>query len=486
MKLTGLGDDLLPASHHLDIERRRILRRERNQRRRVAVPVAEVAVDDRPGVVGDRAVVAAAIPPLLERLRKLVDVVDLIDRDALVGQMEHLIVEVGVEIPLPTENLLHPVIPPPGPMVRAEHHDGLLAEAVEGNVDVLRPIEGVAHKRAAERVEVVERGTDVLGDPQSLHVGDVGVHLRRGLGVGRVLENHPHAVHLDLLDVLLHDVGRGDQARRAAGDGVAEALGDVAIRAHREEHAILIEHSPIHGVAGEDVLRDRVGHEIAGSEDLHFAGTNVGLVHHAPDAPPVVAVGVRIDDRRDRQSLAFMLLEHLPGGPHRIRGDKAVEHDPSRLAADERGLGEVDPADLVDPGNDLVKTVVVVELADAVHRRMDRVELVPLVEKLEPRHVPGHAAGVVLDLHPGHAGDQAASLLVEVAGVAEGERLLRLPQHLLRELRRSLPLGVEMSGCRGGGGRGDSVRLPGHVGCHRERRKALHELTTGGHGRSRS
>lgn len=27
----------------------------------------------------------------------------------------------------------------------------------------------------------------------------------------------------------------------------------------------------------------------------------------------------------------------------------------------------------------------------------------------------------------------------------------------------------------------DSVRLTGHVGCHRERRNALHELTTGGH-----
>lgn len=83
---------------------------------------AEVAVDDRPGVVRDRSVVAAANPPLLEALGKLVDVVDLTDRDALVGQMEHLVVEVGVEIPLSSETLLNPVIPPTGPMVRVEHH----------------------------------------------------------------------------------------------------------------------------------------------------------------------------------------------------------------------------------------------------------------------------------------------------------------------------------------------------------------------------
>ena len=157
--------------------------------------------------------VAPAFPLLLQALGQLVDVVDLVDRHALVGQVEDLVVEVGVEVALGAEDLLHAVVAPARPVVGAEHDLGLLAEAVEGLVDVLRPVQGVAHQGAAEGVDVVQGGVDVLGHPEGLHLGDVGVHLRRGFGVRRVLEDHPHAVDLDLLDVLLDDVRRRDQAR---------------------------------------------------------------------------------------------------------------------------------------------------------------------------------------------------------------------------------------------------------------------------------
>ena len=64
-QLLALGDDVRRASHHLDIQRRRILRRQRHEIDRVAIVVAEEAVDDSARVVLRVAVVAAGGPLLL-------------------------------------------------------------------------------------------------------------------------------------------------------------------------------------------------------------------------------------------------------------------------------------------------------------------------------------------------------------------------------------------------------------------------------------
>jgi hypothetical protein len=45
--------------------------------------------------------------------------------------------------------------------------------------------------------------------------GDVGVHRPRRLGVGRVLEDHAHAVDLEFLDRLLDVVGGRNEPDRA-------------------------------------------------------------------------------------------------------------------------------------------------------------------------------------------------------------------------------------------------------------------------------
>ena len=178
-----------------------------------------------------------------------------------------------------------------------------------------------------------------------------------------------------------------------------------------------------------------------------------------------------------------MLPKQVPGGPHGIGGDEAIEHDPAGLAAHKRRLSKVEAANLIDARNDLIKTVIVVELADAMHRRMYRVEFVFLVEELKLRHVPGNAAGFVADLHLGHPGDEAPPQFVEITGVVKGEGSLRLPQHLLGELRGSLSLGVEVPGRRRHrtlGGR-SGIALKGHVRRHGKGGKTLHELTSGGH-----
>ena len=191
------------AAHHLDVERRGVPRRQRDQRRRIAVPVAEVAVDARRGCCAPPSRDSCAPPTGCCRLwRQLIDVVDLVDRHALVGEVQHLVVEVGVGVALRAHDFLDARVAPARPAVRGEHHFGLAAEPVQRRVDLLRPLQRIAHQRAAQRVDVVDRAGDVLGRPERLELRELGVHLRRRFGAGRVLEHHLHAVDGQFLEVL--------------------------------------------------------------------------------------------------------------------------------------------------------------------------------------------------------------------------------------------------------------------------------------------
>jgi len=59
----------------------------------------------------------------------------------------------------------------------------------------------------------------------------------------------------------------------------------------------------------------------------------------------VVDVVVRIDHGSDRQVAPYMLTEELEAGARRLDRDQHVEHDPASLAAHERHLRQVEPAD---------------------------------------------------------------------------------------------------------------------------------------------
>ncbi|MCU0875828.1 MAG: hypothetical protein MUE50_26135, partial [Pirellulaceae bacterium] len=72
--------------------------------------------------------------------------------------MQHLVVEVGIQIALATEDFLNPVVAPPRPVVGPKQDLGFLAIQIERRVDVLRPVQGIAHQRAAKGVDIVERG----------------------------------------------------------------------------------------------------------------------------------------------------------------------------------------------------------------------------------------------------------------------------------------------------------------------------------------
>ena len=266
-----------------------------------------------------RTVIATAVPLVLQTLRNLVDIVDLVDRHALIREVQHLVVHVGVEIALAAEHFLNPVVAPTRPVMRGEHHLGLQAEAVERLADVLRPVQRIADRGAPQRVNVVQRRDDVLRHPQRLHIGNVGVHLPGRFGVRRVLKDHPDAVDLELLDVLFDIPVWRNQPDGAGRHGLAEALADITVWTGGQQQAVLVEQAPVHGVAGIDVLGDRVLHEVGGAMSGIFPDSHILFVDDPAHAAPVVAVGVRVDHGRDGKALADVLLEQLPRRARRFR-----------------------------------------------------------------------------------------------------------------------------------------------------------------------
>ena len=100
-----------------------------------------------------------------------------------------------------------------------------------GLVDVLRPVERVASLGAADRHQVVQVVRAVLGHAQpSRLIREEEVHLRRRLGLGRQLEDDPHAVDHQLLAGLDDLLGRRDQPRRRDRNRLAESAVDVRPR----------------------------------------------------------------------------------------------------------------------------------------------------------------------------------------------------------------------------------------------------------------
>ena len=77
-----------------------------------------------------RAVIAAAVPFVLKALRDLINIMDLVDRHALVGEMQYLVVHIRVEVTLRPQHLLDAGVAPARPVMRRKHHLGLQAEAI--------------------------------------------------------------------------------------------------------------------------------------------------------------------------------------------------------------------------------------------------------------------------------------------------------------------------------------------------------------------
>jgi hypothetical protein len=81
--------------------------------------------------------------------------------------------------------------------------------------------------------------------------------------------------------------------------------------------------------------------------------THVGLVDHAAHAAEVVGMAVRVDHRDHRLAALQCLHCELQPRARHILGKQRVDDDPAARAFDERHVGHVVAADLVDAVDDL-------------------------------------------------------------------------------------------------------------------------------------
>ncbi len=94
------------------------------------------------------------------------------------------------------------------------------------------------------------------------------------------------------------------------------------------------------------------------------------VVEHAAGAAPMVGVGVGEDHGGDRP-LAAVLEVQLHRGARALDRGQGVDHDDALVALDQRHVGDVEAAHLVDTGHHFEQAVVHVEARLPPQARID-------------------------------------------------------------------------------------------------------------------
>ena len=357
------------AAHRGDILLRSVHRRQRIEIRRVAVVPAEVHLVHGLGVVAHGAVVAAVGEAIAQRRGQLELLGDLARRQALVREAQRLVVDVTVRVALRLQVVQRAGVAPHGPVMAREHHFHA-GEAAGRIVDVAAPLHGVAHLRAAQRVEVVQRVRDDLGAAPRLVIRQVEGELRGRLRLRRVLEDELHAVEFDVLRRAVDDDRRlADADRALARRGLAQPGVHVPGRRTREGEAVHESGPPSHRHARQHVLAGGFFHEAARRHDGNLRGRRGIRGQHALDPAEVIDVTVGEDDRR-HGPVAEVLARQRDRGGGRLPDGERVDDDPARLALDQRHVGDVVAAHLVDAGHDLEQAVLPVQFRLAPEARV--------------------------------------------------------------------------------------------------------------------
>jgi hypothetical protein len=164
-----------------------------------------------------------------------------------------------------------------------------------------------------------------------------------------------------------------------------------------------------------DVLAGGFFHEALGRDHLQVFA--FGVAEHPVDAAEVVDVAVGEDDCRD-----LLIAQLLAGEGQCVAGGRGggqrVHQNPAGLALDQRDVGQVETAKLVDPLGHLEQAVDVVQLGLPPQAGIDAVRGVALDEGIV-LHVPQDPAIGIGDLERFLAGNQAAAGVLEVLLVAE-------------------------------------------------------------------
>ncbi len=291
----------------------------------------------------------------------------------------------------------------------------------DGVADVLRPDARIARHGAAQRDEIVQQRTGVLGHVEHAELGIEHVHLGRRLGLGCQLEDDPHTVDRVLLDRLRDAFGRRDQAGRAARDALAQAGIDLAARAARQHGAELELGAAAHRQAGQHVLAGNRFHEARGRDDGDLARFDIGFVEDAAHAAIVVDMAVRVDDGHHRllRSMRIIVRER---GARDFGGGERIDQDQAAVALDHRHVGDVEAAQLVEPLGDLEQAVGEVETGHAPQAGIDRGRRERAVDEGVFAQIPQHRPVGRAHHAVGNRRDQPALGGLEVGDLAERQR----------------------------------------------------------------
>ena len=227
--------------------------------------------------------------------------------------------------------------------------------------------------------------------------------------------------------------GGHDQSDLTGGPHLAQPATHLPLRAAGQRGPVHVRGPSRHRRARVDVLLHCVFGEVLGRDDGDLARVDVGLRGDAEDAAEVVDVAVGVNHRDDgpRPSVLAVQGERRGRG---LGGDQRVDDDDAGVAFDEADVGQVESANLVDPLDHLVQTLLGAQLAlspqAGVHCRWRFG-----IEKRVDVVVPHHSSVGSLDDAGFERAEESAVGGVEVGGVVE----------------RQVPQGLSVGGLDGRG-----------------------------------
>ena len=364
-------DRLVGATNQFKVALGRLLRRQRVQVGRVAVVGTQVELVDRLDVVAQVAVVAARAEESLQRCGQLHHVRNFLDRVAGIDQAHRLVVRVLVDIAVHGDELLDVGLAPDRPVVRGDVGLGILG-LFQRLVQVAGPAQRIAHLGAAHRQQVVHGLRQVLGAVVQLPVGQAERQLGRAFGAGHVVEHKVQAIDLQGLRRLVDQAIRLDDADGAVGHVLAQAGVHIALGRARQVAAELVQRAAAHRGADHDVFAGGLFHQAFGRDDGNLALGDFLRGHDAQHAAEMVGVGMRDDHGRHR-FVAQVLARKGQRRGRSFLGGQRVDDDPAGLAFDQRHVGNVKAAQLVDMVHHLEQAEVGVELRMAPQAGVDGV-----------------------------------------------------------------------------------------------------------------
>ena len=247
-----LAQQLISTAHVLDIAAPFLDRGQRVEIDRIAVVGPHVVGIDRIDVVCDRAVIAAGMPALRQRIGQHQFGGDLAGREPVIHEAHGLIVQIAVHIALIGHELGRARLPPHRPVMLGIDHIDMRQVFSQRLIKILAPRQRIAGLGTADGAQVVHQLTGVFGQVQHTQRREKKMHLGWCLGARRELKDDLDAIDHMTLARLRDQDGRLDQ-RHAPGTGdFAKPTVDIAARAGRQGPAELKSRTPHHRHAGED------------------------------------------------------------------------------------------------------------------------------------------------------------------------------------------------------------------------------------------